>query len=141
MTLKEIYKIIDEASCYFVLGRKRVVSLDNQDFKGEAKRGIRYDMTRGRTLVFLKFNDNGEVEGRWVVDHIDKEKKIVTKRLDMMNSDELEKLRHSHCSGKTTCKSCALWVEDRSLCLLNFPFWKKYYFEYKDREFKIEVEE
>ena len=77
MTLKEIYKIIDEADVFFVNtgDKKSVLSIDAEYTKNSVKTCIENDVKKGHMFIFYKLNDKGEVEKSWRVDHIDKEKK------------------------------------------------------------------
>ena len=145
MTLNEIKKIIDEADIYLIKDgdKKYITSITTQGCKKVIEAWIEKSVQFGRTYIFFKFDDNGEVEKRWVVDHIDKEKKIVKKKLDEMTEDELKKLSETVCHD-FNCKCCPLAFYDEygsRLCLSEyFNSWKKQYLETKDREIEVEVE-
>ena len=90
MKLKEIEKIIDESDCYWLKRGdwKLLCTLNHEWTKGDLKRQVMCTIENGYSYVFIKLNDNGEAEKTWKVDHIDKEKKIIKKKLDEMKKDD-----------------------------------------------------
>ena len=145
MTLKEIKKIIDEADFYLVNrgteDKKRILSIVDQGAKSWVKNAIEYDIKIGCSFIFFKFNDNYEVEKRWVVAHIDKEKKIIKKKLDEMSDKEIQQVRDKFCNHDDDigCNGCHF--DYGSTCLARFNYWKQLVESNKDREFEVEVEE
>lgn len=147
MTLKEIYKIINEADLLlFKNGSQKYIFLfGTLDSKESVKYGIESSIKMGSSYVFYKFDkETDKITILARVDHIDKEKKIIKKKLDEMTEEELKKLSETVCRD-FNCKCCPLAFYDEygsRLCLSEyFNSWKKQYLETKDREIEIEVEE
>lgn len=142
MTLKEIYKIIDESDTFLFKDgdRKCFLPLNSQDAKDSEKGIVDHYVKKGYSYIFYKHDDKGGVEKSWIVDHIDKEKKIVKKKLDDMTEQEIIILANTFCH-KLTCATCPLSSQD-GYCISNsFITDKEHYLENKDKEFEIEVEE
>ena len=142
MTLKEIEKIIDESDCFLIKdgNKKIVIALDCQEAKNWEKIMVNGYIKAGHTLVFSKLDNNGGVEKSWIVDHIDKEKKVIKKRLDEMTQEETLQVKDKLCKGGEICAGCPLFDEGAVACLVDFPFWKKLYEDNKDKKFEIEIE-
>ncbi len=143
MTLKEIYKIIDESDCFLIKdgNKKIVIALDCQEAKNWEKIMVNGYIKAGHTLVFSKLDNNGGVEKSWIVDHIDKEKKIVKKKLDEMSDEEIKLVQSKLCKDRKNCDGCPFETNLIYECALDFSKWKENYFKFKDKEFEIEVEE
>ena len=145
MTLKEIEKVIDEATLCLVRDgdEKDAISLGHPGSKLILKRGIEDDIKHGCTYIFYKFDERTiEVVFLAKVDHIDKEKKVIKKRIDDMSAEELYNLTKNFCAKhpKKECTGCPLWSQEKHCIGLYFNKYKRGYLEAKDKEFEIEVE-
>ena len=144
MTLKEIEKIIDEADFFWAMNGddKRAVTLPKeQEYRNFIKKSVKQYIEHGWKLVFFKLSDVGFVTKTWFVDCIDKEKKVVRKKLDDMTPDELYQLEVKYpCKGSPSCFDCPLNDSVTHACLIHFAYCKKVYENNKDKEFEIEVE-
>ena len=142
MTLKEIEKIIDEAD--FCLKKKKDekyhYGLDAEEGKHVMKHLLDRDLENGYVFIFFKLNDNGFVTKRWFIDHFDKEKKIIKKKLGDMTDDEIKHIEQEFC-GNDSCDKCPLQVNKLYWCGASFPHFRKDYFNYKDIEIEINTEE
>ena len=147
MTLKEIYKIIDEAD-FFLLkenNKKYIIGLDDQYDRLHEKNCIEENIESDCVYIFFKLNDNYEVEKRWVVDHIDPETKIIKKRLHDMSDEEIENFKNKECKKHSECFNCPLYNGETdpnySPCYFSFIYARKLYLNSKNKEFEVEVEE
>ncbi len=143
MTLKEIEKIIDESDAFLFKDgdRKCFVPLNHQGAKDSEKGIVDHYIERGCSYIFYKHDDNGGVEKSWIVDHIDKEKKIVKKKLGDMTYEEIEQVEAKYCKPETACSDCPLFANNNTACIAYYARCKKQFEAYKNRMFEIEVEE
>lgn len=147
MTLKEIEKIIDEANYYLVKDEEEILPLDTTVSKEQMKHDIKYyTNTVGRKYVFYKYNEETEeVTILAKVDHVDKEKKIIKKKLGDMSDEEIENFKKRVCCKHSECFDCPFYNgetrEDYSPCYEAFIYYRSGYLKYKNREIEIEVEE
>ena len=160
MTLKEIEKIIDDADVvmygYHTTNEGFLASLHEMDtnFKIYEKEAYRHANDKsypqpymdGETNYYYKFNkDTGDMTLLAKVDHVDKEKKIIKKKLDEMTDEEIENFKKRVCSKHWECFDCPFYNgetrEDYSPCYEAFIYYRSGYLKYKDREIEIEVEE
>ena len=140
MTLKEIYKIIDEADVVYFKENNysRIAFLAA---KGLEKMSVEPLVNKNYVLTYYKLNkETGEMTLLAKVDHIDKEKKIVKKKLDEMTQKEIDKVSARLCLNNT-CQECPFSDNNDFKCLDDFLDWKKRYLDNKDKEFDVEVEE
>ena len=157
MTLKEIEKIIDEADYvgYPLLSKLIEFSTIDNTNKEHMKNIYRhanddryvFHYEDGEVYYYYKLNkETGEMKLLAKVDHIDKEKKIVKKKLDEMTKQEIIQVRDRICDCRKTCNGCSFAYSDKdnickNMCDINFSWWKERYENLKDREFDVEVEE
>ena len=66
-------------------------------------------------------------------------KKTIKKKIDEMTEEEVEQVKDRFCKDDVLCADCPLNTTEFP-CLVQFPFWKKMYESYKDKEFDVEVE-
>ena len=143
MTLTEIKKVIDEADVAIEKqndGKENILLIEDEIDRFVLKFHLKTFLASGSLLNFYKFNDETrEMAFLAKVDHIDKEKKIIKKKLDEMTKEEVRQLKDKLCVSRGSCRDCPF--HNKFYCYGNFPFWKDRYEECKDKEFKIEVEE
>ena len=144
MTLKEIEKIIDESNFVITKGKlfgKEFYPLHDQEEKNIEKFMIDVDIKRGIIYFFYRLDEEtGEMTLLAKVDHVDKEKKVIKKRLDEMTQEETLQVKDKLCKGGEICAGCPLFDKGAVACLVDFPFWKKLYEDNKDKKFEIEIE-
>lgn len=161
MTLKEIEKIIDEAD-FTMYGhqRDRDQELDGHWYPMDANckkyekeeyrhaNDLNYPQAfmDGDVKCYYKFNKmTGEMTLLAKVDHVDKEKKIIKKKLDDMTDEEIENFKKRVCCKHWECFDCPFYNgetrEDYSPCYEAFIYYRSGYLKYKNREIEIEVEE
>ena len=140
MTLKEIYKIIDEAD-YVHIKSPKEERFNDVCSKRLNKESVEPAVKCGYVFTYYKRNEEtGEMTLLAKVDHIDKEKKIVKKKLDEMTQKEIDKVSARLCLNNT-CQECPFSDNSDLKCLDDFLDWKKRYLDNKDKEFDVEVEE
>lgn len=144
MTLKEIGKVIDKANIVYVETKSgisyhlRLRKCEEKDYHKEYLKGY---IEKENVLFYYNRNEEtGEMKLLAKVDHIDKEKKIVKKKLGDMTQKEIEQVSGRMCF-ENTCQKCPFTNNNNLECLAGFLDWKKRYFDNKDREFDVEVEE
>ena len=144
MTRNEIGKVIDEANVVYNETKTGFgYYLRLKEFKDKAyhKLYFRDYIEAGNVLYYYSRNEEtGEMTLLAKVDHIDKEKKIVKKKLDEMTQKEIDKVSARLCLNNT-CQECPFSDNSDLKCLDDFLDWKKRYLDNKDKEFNVEVEE
>ena len=143
MTLKEIEKLIDEANVVYNENKTGFgYYLHLKEFKDKTYHKLYFKdyIEAGNVLYYYNRNkDTGEMKLLAKVDHIDKEKKIVKKKLDDMTQEEIEQVSGRICF-ENSCQKCPFTDNNNLECLAGFLDWKKRYLDNKDREFEIEEE-
>lgn len=148
MTLKEIYKIIDEYNIYLELDGLVQCDVSSPYCSNDKEyflERVSHCVNNGEKVILLKVNKKGEIVKQICIDHIDKEKKIIKKKLEEMTDEEIENFKKRVCCKHWECFDCPFYNgetrEDYSPCYEAFIYYRSGYLKYKDREIEIEVEE
>ena len=147
MTIKEIEKVIDEADVVLVKGSNVLDVVELTEDKKKRIKDLLVDYQKVRPDYWqknylYKFNEEtGEMTLLAKVDHIDKEKKVIKKKLDEMTEEEIEQVEARIC--KPLCYKCPFLYKSQqgNRCLREYGVWKKGIEANKDKEFDVEVEE
>lgn len=142
MTLTEIYKIIDEAD-YVHIKSPKEERFNDVCSKRINKESLEPAVKCGYVFTYYKRNEEtGEMTLLAKVDHIDKEKKIVKKKLGEMSDEEIKQVRDKFCKDGFVCHACPFsYSRLDPECLAWFNTWKERIENTKDKEFDVEVEE
>ena len=146
MTLKEIEKLIDKSNLILIKNNEYIIPLSIS--VGSNKENLisvilHFINERKNFVYFYSFDERtGEMTLLAKIDHIDKEKKVVKKKIDDMSTEELYNLTKNFCAKhpKKECTGCPLWSQEKHCIGLYFNKYKRGYLEAKDKEFEIEVE-
>ena len=147
MTIKEIEKVIDEADVVLVKGSNVLDVVELTEDKKKRIKDLLVDYQKVRPDYWqknylYKFNEEtGEMTLLAKVDHIDKEKKVIKKKLDEMTEEEIEQVEARIC--KPLCYKCPFLYKSQqgNRCLREYGVWKKGIEANKDKEFDVEGEE
>ena len=142
--LKDFYKedkTIPDRVFYFEPEAIKVIELNECE---EDNKTIYYLQINNEYIFGYETKEEREKELQKIlnakVDHVNKEKKVIKKKLDEMTQKEIEKVSSRLCLDKT-CRECPFSDNNDFKCLDDFLDWKKRYLDNKDKEFDVEVEE
>ena len=149
MTLKGIERVIDIADYVGFIPGFSKVSIEPIENKEKEKEYFRHandelfisHYTDGEVRYYYRLNkETGEMTLLAKIDHIDKERKTIKKKLSDMTDEEIWEARTLNCRFRS-CNACPLYAGELDTCLINYITWREHYLKYKDREFEVEVDE